>query len=84
MRIFSTGQVVDSNGTILEYYEQVPEIFQKLKGQDIQIAVTSVTEKRDLALQLISLYGWDTQISYKEIYPHYVTNQIERLVRYFH
>lgn len=64
-----SGQIVDTLGRKIKYFEEVPEILEYLKNQGIKIGVASRTSEIDGANQLLNLFNWNKYISYKEIYP---------------
>lgn len=64
-----SGQIVDTHGQKIKYYEEVPKILEYLKNEGIKIGVASRTSEIDGANQLLNLFNWNRFISFKEIYP---------------
>nr|CAI5847353.1 unnamed protein product [Callosobruchus analis] len=75
----SDGHIVDSKGTELKYYDQVPSILKDLEEKGYVLAVVSKIPKAKAARQLIHLFGWDQFFSFKEIYPGQKTTHFQRI-----
>ncbi|XP_076263938.1 magnesium-dependent phosphatase 1-like [Rhynchophorus ferrugineus] len=63
------GNIVDSYGSKIKYYPEVPEVLRNLTEQGYEIGVASRTSEIDGANQLIKLFGWEQYFTYKEIFP---------------
>ncbi|KAF5303715.1 hypothetical protein FQR65_LT00859 [Abscondita terminalis] len=63
------GAIIDSKGSIIQHYEDVPAILQRLTQKGYVLAVASRTPKVRSAEQLIELFDWNQYFTYKEIYP---------------
>ncbi|KAL1516884.1 hypothetical protein ABEB36_000721 [Hypothenemus hampei] len=61
--------VVDSYGSKVKYYPEVPEVLRNLKEEGYEIGVASRTSELHGAEQLLNLFDWNKYITYKEIYP---------------
>jgi len=73
------GKVYDSGNSLISYYPDVPAILKQLRGEDYSLAVASRSQWLDGALELIGYFGWDSYISYKEIYPGSKLAHFERI-----
>lgn len=60
---------MDSYGSKIKCYAEVPEVLKNLKEQGYEIGVASRTSEIKGAQQLIELFGWDKYFTYKEIFP---------------
>ncbi|CAH1180486.1 unnamed protein product [Phaedon cochleariae] len=65
----SDGMIIDSVGSKISCYPEVPDILKSLDEQGFTLAVASRTSEIKGARQLIELFGWDKYFSYKEIFP---------------
>jgi len=63
------GDIVDSYGSKIKCYPEVPEVLKELKEQGYELGVASRTSEIRGAQQLIELFGWEKYFTYKEIFP---------------
>lgn len=77
---YSTGEIVDSNGTKIQCYADVPSILEKLKKEGIKMAVTSYTLDVIGSHELIRLFDWEKYFSFVEI--HETVRKVDQLKRY--
>ncbi|XP_069490081.1 magnesium-dependent phosphatase 1 [Ambystoma mexicanum] len=75
----SDGTVVDSSGTCILLYQDVPQILARLKGEGTLIAAASRTGEKVGANQLLDLFHLDHFFCVKEIYPGCKVTHFERI-----
>ncbi|KAJ8919822.1 hypothetical protein NQ315_006351 [Exocentrus adspersus] len=63
------GKILDSYGTTIRCYPEVPEVLEKLHCEGYALAVASRTPEIEAAKQLMSLFGWEKYFKYKQIFP---------------
>ncbi|XP_030745979.1 magnesium-dependent phosphatase 1-like [Sitophilus oryzae] len=63
------GSIVDSYGSKIKCYPEVPEVLSNLKALGYELGVASRTSEIKGAEQLIQLFGWEKYFTYKEIFP---------------
>jgi magnesium-dependent phosphatase 1 len=79
----SNGTVVDSFGTTIKHYPEVPEVLDGLHKQGYLLAVASRTGEIEGARQLIDLFGWKHLFSHEEIYPGSKTKHVANIKNAF-
>ncbi|XP_073973132.1 magnesium-dependent phosphatase 1-like isoform X1 [Rhodnius prolixus] len=65
----TNGKIVDTSGTTIKFYPEVPQVLQKLTEMNVPIGVASRTSEIQGAEQLCELFDWNKYFKYKEIYP---------------
>lgn len=63
------GEVIDSSGSKVKIYPEVPEVLKHLHDEGYVLGVASRTSEIVGANQLMKLLDWDKYFTYKEIYP---------------
>ncbi|CAH1964014.1 unnamed protein product [Acanthoscelides obtectus] len=76
----SNGNIVDSKGTKLNCYHEVPGILKSLDEDGFILAIVSRIAKTKAARQLLEIIGWDSFFSFKEIYPGHKSLHFQRYV----
>ncbi|PSN41720.1 Magnesium-dependent phosphatase 1 [Blattella germanica] len=64
-----SGNVVDTTGSKIKYYPEVPSVLEKLQKDGYDLGIASRTSEIEGANQLLKLFDWDKYFKYKEIYP---------------
>lgn len=65
------GEVVDSRGSLVEYYPETPQVLEYLHSKNISMSIASRTTDASRVGKLIDLYGWNKyfvskQLSYRK------------------
>ncbi|VEN46348.1 unnamed protein product [Callosobruchus maculatus] len=75
----ANGDVVDSSGTILQYYPDVPEVLADLHQRGYILGVASGCPDLAGCKQLLNLFGWDKYLSYVDIHPGHKFQHLEKI-----
>ena len=63
------GQVFDSENKQMKCFPEVPQVLKILNDNGFQLAAASRTKYPEGVHSLIDLFGWDSYIKFREIYP---------------
>ncbi|XP_023243273.1 magnesium-dependent phosphatase 1-like isoform X1 [Centruroides sculpturatus] len=72
------GFVYDGSGKKIKYYNDVPDILEKLKSEGYSLGIASRTEWPEGAKQLLKLLDWEKYFEFPEIYPGRKTTHFKR------
>jgi magnesium-dependent phosphatase 1 len=75
----SGSDVIDSHGSLITLYPDVPEILRLLTAQNVRLAVASRTHEPSWAREIMDLLDISHYFAFKEIYPGPKTKHFARL-----
>lgn len=61
------GDVVDSRGSLIEYYKDSPKILEYLYTRNISMSIASRTNDPRRVGKLLDLYGWNKYFISKQL-----------------
>lgn len=75
----SNNNVIDSQNKIIRLFPEVKDILQKLKSNNIKIAIASRTQRPEWAIELLEKFDVKKYIDFSEIYPTEKTKHFKAL-----
>ncbi|KAI5701628.1 hypothetical protein M8J76_012686 [Diaphorina citri] len=72
-------KVLDSNGMVIKYYQDVPRILEYLREHNILVAAVSTTVRILHVQNILEMIGVARYFDHKEIYPRQKTKHLKNL-----